>query len=56
MLDKNHAMTLPTTSFLSQGATPKTAVQDDLPNFFSAENFADLEVRLTFLSFLSHNI
>ena len=27
-----------------QGPTPKTSVQADLPSFFSAENFADLEV------------
>jgi len=27
-----------------QGPAPTTAVQDDLPSFFSAENFADLEI------------
>merc|ERR1719421_1954665 len=27
-----------------QGPAPKTAVQEDLPSFFSAENFADLEI------------
>merc|ERR1719409_312295 len=30
--------------FFFQGPTPKTAVQEDLPSFFSAANFADLEV------------
>merc|ERR1719253_2233771 len=29
--------------FFFQGPSPKTAVQADLPSFFSAENFADLE-------------
>ena len=29
--------------FFFQGPTPKTAVQEDLPSFFSAANFADLE-------------
>jgi hypothetical protein len=41
-----HAHKLTDTPLL-QGPTPKTAVQDDLPDFFSAENFADLEVRPT---------
>lgn len=27
-----------------QGPAPKTAVQEDLPSFFSADNFADLEI------------
>ena len=27
-----------------QGPAPKTAVQEDLPSFLSAENFADLEI------------
>merc|ERR1719247_1577546 len=27
-----------------QGPAPKTAIQDDLPSFFSAENFAGLEI------------
>lgn len=27
-----------------QGPAPKTAVQEDLPSFFSPENFADLEI------------
>ena len=27
-----------------QGPAPKTAVQDDLPSFFSGDNFADLEI------------
>ena len=27
-----------------QGPAPTTAVQDDLPSFFSAENFQDLEI------------
>ena len=27
-----------------QGPAPKTAIQEDLPSFFSAENFADLEI------------
>merc|ERR1719387_1861796 len=31
--------------FFFQGPTPKTAVQDDLPSFFSAENFADIEIK-----------
>merc|ERR1719453_671633 len=30
--------------FFFQGPTPKTAVQKDLPSFFSAENFADLTI------------
>ena len=30
--------------FFFQGPTPKTAVQEDLPSFFSAENFADLAI------------
>ena len=30
--------------FFFQGPTPKTAVQKDMPDFFSAENFADVEV------------
>merc|ERR1719217_1992577 len=28
-----------------QGPTPKTAYQKDLPSFFSAENFADVEIK-----------
>merc|ERR1719453_1752886 len=31
--------------FFFQGPTPKTAVQADLPDFFSSENFVDLEVK-----------
>merc|ERR1719231_1243721 len=27
-----------------QGPAPKTAVQEDLPSFFSADNFADMEI------------
>ncbi|KAL1500365.1 hypothetical protein AB1Y20_013028 [Prymnesium parvum] len=27
-----------------QGPTPKTGIQEDLPSFFSKENFADLEI------------
>merc|ERR1719453_2200625 len=30
--------------FFFQGPTPKTAVQEDLPSFFSADNFAGLEI------------
>jgi len=37
----------PPTRLVSQGPAPKTAVQEDLPDFFSAENFANLEVRRT---------
>ena len=28
-----------------QGPAPKTAVQEDLPSFFSLDNFADLEIK-----------
>jgi hypothetical protein len=28
-----------------QGPAPKTAVQDDLPSFFSLENFSDMEIK-----------
>ena len=28
-----------------QGPAPKTAVQEDLPSFFSPDNFADLEIK-----------
>lgn len=28
-----------------QGPSPQYAVQDDLPSFFSAENFADMEIK-----------
>merc|ERR1719387_2263194 len=31
--------------FFFQGPTPKTAVQDDLPDFFSTENFADVDIK-----------
>ena len=27
-----------------QGPAPKTAVQDDMPSFFSGDNFADMEI------------
>jgi len=27
-----------------QGPAPKSAIQDDLPDFFSAENFTDMKV------------
>jgi len=27
-----------------QGPAPKTAVQEDLPSFFSAENFGDMQI------------
>ena len=30
--------------FFFQGPTPKTAVQKDLPDFFSSDNFADVEI------------
>merc|ERR1719261_562876 len=30
--------------FFFRGPSPKTAVQEDLPSFFSAENFADLTI------------
>ena len=36
--------------FFFQGPTPKTAVQADLPNFFSAENFAGIEISPTQLA------
>jgi hypothetical protein len=29
-----------------QGPAPKSAIQDDLPDFFSAENFTDMKVTL----------
>jgi len=31
--------------FFFQGPTPKTAYQEDLPSFFSAENFVDMQIK-----------